>query len=128
LRPKESLLANTRLFFGVEWETEAEKAESGYKLKVGHITIFSVEGNDAVAEIKPQFFYRISCPLNLSYVIIQNLCSLFRFKKNPVLRSGRYFIASRNRPFENVKRILFYVGKCHRSAQEIFYLVLENAV
>jgi hypothetical protein len=56
LRPKESLLANTRLFFGIEWETESEKPESGYKLKVGHITIFSAEGNDAVAEIKPQFF------------------------------------------------------------------------
>jgi len=56
LRPKESLLANTRLFFGVEWETEAEKAESGYKLKVGHVAIFSVEVIGAVSGIKPQFF------------------------------------------------------------------------
>ena len=34
LRPKESLLANTRLFFGVEQETWAEKSESAYNLKV----------------------------------------------------------------------------------------------
>ena len=54
--PEGKSLANTRLFFGIEWETESEKPESGYKLKVGHITIFSAEGNDAVAEIKPQFF------------------------------------------------------------------------
>jgi len=29
--------ANTRLFFGVEWETQAEKSKSGYKLKVARI-------------------------------------------------------------------------------------------
>ena len=34
LRPKEGLLANTRLFFGVEQETWAEKSESAYNLKV----------------------------------------------------------------------------------------------
>ena len=37
LRSMESQLANTRLFFGVQWETETEKAKCGYNLKVGHI-------------------------------------------------------------------------------------------
>ena len=36
LRPKESLSANTRLFFGVEQETKTEKSKSGYKLKAAH--------------------------------------------------------------------------------------------
>ena len=37
LRPTESLPANTRLFFGVEQETEAEKSKSAFNLKVAHI-------------------------------------------------------------------------------------------
>ena len=36
LRPKESLFANTRLFFGVYRETLTGKSESGYNLKVAH--------------------------------------------------------------------------------------------
>ena len=43
LRPKESLSANTRLFYGVYRETEAEKSKSGYKLKVPHIVYFQNE-------------------------------------------------------------------------------------
>ena len=37
LRPMKSMSANTRLFFGVYKETEKEKPESGYKLKVARI-------------------------------------------------------------------------------------------
>ena len=36
LRPKESLFANTRLFFGVYRETLTGKSKSGYNLKVAH--------------------------------------------------------------------------------------------
>ena len=36
LRPKESLFANTRLFFGVYRETLTGKSKSGYNLKVVH--------------------------------------------------------------------------------------------
>ena len=36
LRPTKSLLANTRLFFGVYRETRRETTESGYKLKAAH--------------------------------------------------------------------------------------------
>ena len=39
MRPKESLSANTSLFFGVYRETEAEKSKSGYNLKVAHIVL-----------------------------------------------------------------------------------------
>ena len=38
------------------------------------------------------------------------------------------FILCWKMPFEYVDQVLSYVGKCLRSAQEIFYLVLENAV
>jgi len=37
LRPKETLSANTRLFFGVYQETEAGKSKSGYNLKAAYI-------------------------------------------------------------------------------------------
>ena len=40
LRPKEGLLANTRLFFGVYRETETEKSKSAYNLKVAHFVLF----------------------------------------------------------------------------------------
>ena len=36
LRPKTARSANTRLFFGVEWETLSKKSKNGYKLKVAH--------------------------------------------------------------------------------------------
>ena len=45
LRPKESPLANTRLFFGVEQETRTEKSKSGYNLKVAHFVFVSTEYN-----------------------------------------------------------------------------------
>ena len=37
LRPRKSLSANTRLFFGVCQETRTEKSKSGYNLKVTDI-------------------------------------------------------------------------------------------
>lgn len=37
LRPRESLFANTLLFFGVEQETKMEKWKFAYNLKVPHI-------------------------------------------------------------------------------------------
>ena len=40
LHPKESLSANTRLFFGVEPETEEEKSKTAFKLKVTYIISF----------------------------------------------------------------------------------------
>ena len=40
LRPKESQSANTRLFFGVEPETEEEKSKTAFKLKVACIISF----------------------------------------------------------------------------------------
>ncbi len=40
MRPKESLSANTRLFFGVEPETEEEKSKTAFKLKVAYIISF----------------------------------------------------------------------------------------
>ena len=43
LRPKESPLANTRLFFGVEQETRTEKSKSDYNLKVAHFVSISTE-------------------------------------------------------------------------------------
>ena len=45
LRPKESPLANTRLFFGVEQETRTEKSKSGYNLKAAHSVFVSTEYN-----------------------------------------------------------------------------------
>lgn len=39
-----------------------------------------------------------------------------------------YLVLCLKMPFEYAEQVLSYVGKCHRSAQEIFYLVLENAV
>ena len=39
--PKETLSANTRLFFGVEWEDKTEKSKSGYNLKVAGIGLIS---------------------------------------------------------------------------------------
>ena len=41
--PEECLFANTRLFFGVEWETKTEKSKSGYDLKVVHIVFISAD-------------------------------------------------------------------------------------
>ena len=52
LHPKESMFANTRLFFGVGWEKEAEKSKSGYNLKVAHIDLISVSENNAVSGAK----------------------------------------------------------------------------
>ena len=40
LRPKETPLANTRLFFGVERKTQREKSESAFNLKVVHFGLF----------------------------------------------------------------------------------------
>ena len=37
MRPEESLLANTRLFFGVYEETLSQNSKSGYRLKVVYI-------------------------------------------------------------------------------------------
>ncbi len=45
LRPMKSMSANTRLFFGVYKETEKEKPESGYKLKVAHIAFLPTGEN-----------------------------------------------------------------------------------
>ena len=45
LRPMKSLSANTRLFFGVYKETEKEKPESGYKLKVARIAFLPTGEN-----------------------------------------------------------------------------------
>ena len=42
LRATEGLSANTRLFFGVEQETRAEKSESAYNLKVTCVVFISV--------------------------------------------------------------------------------------
>lgn len=39
LRLSKSLLANIRLFFGVEQETKTEKSKFGYDLKVAHIVL-----------------------------------------------------------------------------------------
>ena len=39
--PKEGLSANTRLFFGVEWEDKTEKSKSGYNLKFAGIGLIS---------------------------------------------------------------------------------------
>jgi hypothetical protein len=47
LRPKESLSANTRLFFGVYRETGAEKTKTGYKLKVVYIGTSRLKKNTA---------------------------------------------------------------------------------
>jgi len=46
LRPKTTQLANTRLFFGVEQETKAEKSKSGYDSKVGHIGLLQQKGKN----------------------------------------------------------------------------------
>ena len=40
MRPKESLIANTRLFFVVYQETEVEKSKTAYNLKVVHFASF----------------------------------------------------------------------------------------
>ena len=55
LRPKESLFANTRLFFGVYQQKETEKSKSGYNLKVAHIGLISVSENNAVSGAKLWF-------------------------------------------------------------------------
>ena len=65
MRPKESLSANMRLFFGVDPETEAGKSKSGYNLKVGNIALNirisekCLSGIKNVFSIKPDG-YRIS--------------------------------------------------------------------
>ena len=41
-----------RLFFGVEWEREAEKSKSGYNLKVARIGFISISGNNEVSGTK----------------------------------------------------------------------------
>ena len=40
LHPKEMSSANTRLFYGVGQDTQTEKTESAYNLKVAHIVFF----------------------------------------------------------------------------------------
>ena len=54
LRPKESLSANMRLFFGVYRETRAEKSESGYNLKPPCVIPHSTAENDAHAAMETQ--------------------------------------------------------------------------
>ena len=56
LRPTKSLSANTRLFFGVEWETKTEKSKSGYDLKVVHIVFISAGESNAYPGLKPPIF------------------------------------------------------------------------
>ena len=41
LRPKESMVENTRLFFGVYLETRAGKSKTGYNLKAVRIAFIS---------------------------------------------------------------------------------------
>lgn len=42
LRPRESLPANIRLFYGVERETKMEKSKSAYNFEVGHIALTTI--------------------------------------------------------------------------------------
>ena len=61
LRPRESLPANTRKINGVEPETRREKSESGYKLKVAHITFVSAYEDIAYTQPKlPSFIETLS--------------------------------------------------------------------
>jgi len=47
---------NTRLFYGVEQETNIEKSKYAYKLKVGHIGLIPAGGNNADSELSPKFY------------------------------------------------------------------------
>lgn len=51
LRPRESLFANTLLFFGVEQETKMEKWKFAYNLKVPHIVFIYLYELNIMAEI-----------------------------------------------------------------------------
>ena len=62
LRPKKSQLANTRLFFGVEWETSTGKSKTAYNLKVAHIVLISAEGNNVYQGLIAAFIiYSVRC-------------------------------------------------------------------
>lgn len=45
-----------RLFFGVYKETQSEKPEYGYKLKVGYVVLVRTYENNAYQVFKPEFF------------------------------------------------------------------------
>ena len=56
LRPRESLLANTRWIFGVEQKTQMKKSRDTENLKVPHIVLLPAEGNNDDTRLMPQFF------------------------------------------------------------------------
>mgnify|MGYP003183956306 CR=1 FL=1 len=59
-RPKESLSANTRLFYGVEQEKRTEKSKSGYKLKVPHIVYFQNEETMSIRYGNRNLYFEIN--------------------------------------------------------------------
>ena len=62
LRPKKSRYANTRLFFGVEWETSTGKSKIAYNLKAAHIVLTAAAGNNIYSGLIAAFIiYSVRC-------------------------------------------------------------------
>ena len=76
LRPKESPLANTRLFFGVECEIRTEKSKSGYKLKVVYIILFQQKKTMFVSDRNRGF---LSKPASVEFIQMLKIYRLVIF-------------------------------------------------
>ena len=80
LRPKTTRLANTRLFFGVEWETQSKKSKNGYKLKVAH------KGPSQTGKWMPHVFRSLACRRDQH--LCRRRCLLLIFNRQCVITAG----------------------------------------
>ena len=128
LRPKESLSANTRLFFGVYRETGAEKTKTGYKLKVVYIGTSSLKKTPLIREHSNRCHRDVSIAEFMIYikhsVALESLSIIFI----PI-----YFLLPQNiaaatdkNSSQSYKTSFIIIAWCHKIADTINALSTHN--